>query len=151
LKISVYLSSSGEQVVNRYGLIGKLRETFGKIWVEHDANTPFLAGQLQTGKFDLLFIAPATSNSIAKISLGIADTLLTNSAIMGLKASIPIFIMPSDYQEGVVITQLPNGRKMKVNVRQEDADNVKKLVKMRHVFVIKTPDQFPQFFSHQLE
>ena len=137
--------------MNRYGLIGKLRETFGKIWVERDANTPFLAGQLQTGKFDLLFIAPATSNSIAKISLGIADTLLTNSAIMGLKASIPIFIMPSDYQEGVVITKLPNGRKMKVKVRQEDAENVKKLMKMHNVFVIKTPNQFSQFFSHQSE
>jgi len=151
LEVSVYLSKAGEQVASYYQIINELRNTFNRIWVEHNANTPFLAGQLQTGKFDLLLIAPATSNTVAKITAGIGDTLLTNSAIMGLKASIPLFIMPSDYKEGIVITKLPNGNKMNVKVRREDAYNVKKLEKMHDVFIIKTPNEIRQFLAARVE
>jgi flavoprotein len=52
-------------------------------------------------KFDFLLIAPTTSNTVAKISLRIADTLLTNAAIMGQKTSTPIYIMPTDFKEGL--------------------------------------------------
>ncbi|MEM3478373.1 MAG: flavoprotein, partial [Archaeoglobaceae archaeon] len=87
LEIRVYLSKAGQQVVLYYKLMETLKNNF-KVWTEVNANVPFLAGMLQSGVFEFLLIAPATSNTVAKISMGIADTLLTNSAIMALKAFV---------------------------------------------------------------
>jgi len=87
--ITVYLSKAGYQVAKHYHLIAFLRESFKRIRVEIDSNTPFLAGALQLGTFDFFLIAPTTSNTVAKIAMGIADSLLSNSAIMALKAFVP--------------------------------------------------------------
>lgn len=108
--INVYLSKAGDQVVKWYKLGNVLKESFNRIFVEINSNSPFLAGQLQTGKFEFLLIAPATSNTVAKISMGIADSLLSNVAIMALKAFVPVYIMPSDYAEGVVVTSFQTGK-----------------------------------------
>lgn len=143
--IRVYLSKAGEKVVKYYKLMGDLRN-FGKILVEIDANSPFLAGQLQTGKFEFLLISPATSNTVAKISMGIADTLLSNAAVMGLKAFVPIYIMPSDYEEGIITTKLPNGRDLHLKIRKEDVVHVKKLAEMDDVFILETPEEIHQVF-----
>jgi archaeoflavoprotein AfpA len=93
-EIFVYLSKAGDQVIKWYRLGDDLKKNFSKIFVEINANSPFLAGQLQTGKFEFFLIAPATSNTVAKISMGIADSLISNAAIMALKAFIPVYILP---------------------------------------------------------
>jgi archaeoflavoprotein AfpA len=145
--IIAYLSKAGEQVAKWYKLAKDLNEHFNRIYVEKNSNLPFLAGELQTGKFEFLLIAPATSNTVAKISLGIGDSLLCNAAIMGLKAFVPCYVMPSDYQEGEMTTKLPNGRALKLRVRKEDVENVKKLVDMKDVFILEKPDELYQVFK----
>ncbi len=112
--IRVFISKAGDQVLKYYNLSNTLETIFDKTWTEINANAPFLAGQIQLGSYDFLLIAPATSNTVAKISLRIADTLLTNAAIMGQKTSTPIYIMPTDFREGSVITQLPNGKDLEL-------------------------------------
>lgn len=143
----VYLSKAGDKVIKYYKLHSDLKESFGKILVEIDANSPFLAGQLQTGRFEFLLIAPATSNTVAKISTGIADTLLSNAAVMGLKAFVPLYIMPSDYEEGTIVTKLPNGRDLKLRIRKEDVDHVKKLATMEGVSILEKPQEILQVFQ----
>jgi len=114
--------------------------------VENNSNSPFLVGALQQGKFEFLLIAPATSNTVAKIAVGIADTLLCNAAIQALKAFVPVYIMPTDYREGVVTTRLPDGHEMKLRIRKEDADNSRKLASMEGIVVLqKTEDIFKVF------
>lgn len=147
--VRIYLSKAGEQVVKYYRLDDDLKKFFGNISVEVNANSPFLAGALQLGRFEFLLIAPATSNSVAKISIGIADTLLCNAAIMALKAFIPVYIMPSDYKEGSTITRLPNGRDLKLRVRTEDVKNTEKLANMEGITILeKTEDIFQVFKKH---
>jgi len=145
--IRVYLSKAGDQVVKYYRLVDDLKENFERIRVEINPNSPFLAGQLQLGKFEFLLIAPATSNTVAKISMGIADSLLSNAAIMGLKAFVPFYIMPSDYQEGMIVTKLPNGRDMKLRIRKEDVEHAKKLAGMDDVFILEKPEEIHQVFK----
>jgi len=144
--ILVYLSKAGDQVVKWYRLTDDLKENFDRVFVEINANSPFLAGQLQLGKFEFLLIAPATSNTVAKIAMGLADTLLSNAAIMGLKAFVPVYIMPSDYEEGMMVTKLPNGRDMKLRIRREDVEHVEKLAGMADVFVLEKPEEILQVF-----
>lgn len=151
VEIKVYISKSGDQVVKYYRIFTELEKNFDNVWVEINANSPFLAGQIQLGKFDFLLIAPATSNTVAKISLRIADTLLTNAAIMGQKAGVPIYIMPSDYKEGVIITKLPNGKDLKLTIRKEDIENVEKLSKMEGTFLIEYPEEIYKIFEEYLE
>jgi len=145
--IVVYLSKAGDQVVKYYRLANGLKQNFDRIWVEINPNSPFLAGQLQTGKFEFLLIAPATSNTVAKIAMGIADSLLCNAAIMGQKGFVPIYIMPSDYEEGMIVTKLPNGRDLKLRIRKEDVEHVKKLAQMDDVFILEKPEEIHQVFK----
>jgi flavoprotein len=88
---------------------------------------------------------------VTKISIGIADTLLSNAAIMALKASVPTYIMPSDYTEGLTHTKLPDGQDITLKVRKEDAANVRKLEKMENVFVIEKPQDIRRVFRKHFE
>lgn len=147
VRITVYLSKAGNQVVNFYQLFKDLKENFDKIRIEANSNVPTLAVQLQSGKIDFLLIAPATGNTVAKIAAGIADNLLSNSAIMALKAFVPVYILPCDNEEGVIVTQLPDGQKMKIRVRKEDVENVKKIAAMDGVFVLEKIEEIPRVFQ----
>jgi archaeoflavoprotein AfpA len=145
-EIDVYLSKAGVLVSKYYKLNNKLKDVFGRVLEEKNANTPFLTGQLQLGVFDFFLIAPCTSNTVAKLAHGIADTLLTNSALQALKAYIPVYVMPVDYHEGEIVTTLPNGKKLKLRVRKEDADNARKISEMDGVTTFEEPEEIKKIF-----
>jgi archaeoflavoprotein AfpA len=147
IDIRVFVSKAGEQVIKYYKLFNDLEKNFDKVWVEINSNSPFLAGQLQVKRYEFLIIAPATSNTVAKISLGLADSLLANAAIMSQKAFVPTYIMPCDYKPGILTTILPDGSEMKLRIRKEDAEHVQKLRMMEDVFVIETPQEIPAVFE----
>jgi archaeoflavoprotein AfpA len=138
--IHVYLSKAAHLVAKYYKLTDELKG-FDKFNVEVDANTPFLSGMLQSGRYDLLVIAPVTSNTVAKIVVGVSDTLLTNAAVQGVKGFIDVHIMPVDFREGIVTTIIPSGKELKLRVRKEDADNVRRLEKMEGFFVFENPSE----------
>ena len=147
VEIQVFLSKAGEQVLKYYRLEEDLRSSFDKVRVEINSNAPFLAAWMQMGKYDFLLIAPSTSNTVAKIVNSIGDTMLTNAAIMSLKAFVPVYIAPTDYEKGTVFTRLPNGKEMKLRVRKEEAEQVKKLELMEDVHVIKDLHKIRQIFQ----
>lgn len=146
LEIWVYLSRAGEHVTKLYGVLEELRVSSHMVFVELNANVPFLAGSLQVGKFEFLIVAPASSNTVAKVAVGIADTMLTNAIIMGLKANQDIVVMPTDCKEGEVMTALPNGKELRLSIRKEDVENVWKLKKMKGITVIESPQEIPRLF-----
>jgi len=152
--VRVFVSKAGEQVIKYYKLFNSLEKNFDKVWVEINANSPFLAGQLQVKRYELLLLAPATSNTVAKISLGLADSLLSNAAIMSQKAFVPTYIMPCDYKPGIISTILPDGSEKRHRIRREDAEHVERLRRMEDVFVIETPSEiagvFEKHFSTRL-
>lgn len=84
---------------------------------------------------------------MAKISLGLADSLLSNAAIMSQKAFVPSYIMPCDYKPGIISTILPDGSEMKLRIRKEDAEHVEALRRMEDVFVIEKPDEISEIFK----
>lgn len=147
VEIDVYLSKAAETVLKFYRLEAELRQNFTKVTVELNSNAPFLAAWMQMRKYKFLLIAPATSNTVAKIANSIGDTLLTNAAIMSLKAFVPVYIAPTDYKVGVVSTKLPNGKEMKLRVRKEEVEQVKKLQRMEDMFVIENPQKISAVFK----
>lgn len=147
VEIRVYLSKAGEQVAKWYKLYEPLKRNFEKLWVESGPNSPFLAGELQLGKFEFLLIAPATSNTVAKIAAGICDTLICNSAIMALKAFVPVYIMPSDFREKSILTKLPDGSNLRLRIRKEDARNTRTLTQMDGVATLEQPEDIREIFK----
>jgi len=149
LEIQVFLSKAADLVLKYYKLEGDLKQSFSNVRVELNSNAPFLAAWMQMRKYEFLLIAPATSNTVAKIANGIGDTMLTNATIMSLKAFVPVYVAPTDYKEGTVYTKLPNGKEMKLRVRKEEVEQVKKLERMEDVFVLEGPQKIRGVFQKQ--
>jgi archaeoflavoprotein AfpA len=147
VEIQVFLSKAADVVLKYYNLETDLKQNFQKVSVELNSNAPFLAAWMQMRKYEFLLIAPATSNTVAKIANSIGDTLLTNAAIMSLKAFVPVYIAPTDYREGTVYTKLPNGKEMKLRVRKEEVEQVKKLEHMEDIFVLEGPQKIREVFK----
>jgi archaeoflavoprotein AfpA len=145
-EIDVYLSKAADTMLRFYRLDEELKKSFAKVTVELNSNSPFLAGLMQSHKYEFLLIFPSSSNTVAKIVNGIGDTLLTNSAIMSLKAFVPVWIMPVDYKESIVSTKLPNGKEMKIRVRKEEAEQVRKLEATEDVRVFENPAKVREAF-----
>ena len=147
VEIQVFLSKAADQVLKYYRLEEALKQNFSKVRVELNSNAPFLAAWMQMRKYEFLLIAPATSNTVAKIANGIGDTMLTNATIMSLKAFAPVYIAPTDYKEGIMYTKLPNGKEMKLRVRKEEVEQVKKLRRMEDLYVLEGPQKIREPFQ----
>ncbi|MCQ8903552.1 MAG: dihydromethanopterin reductase (acceptor) [Methanothrix sp.] len=106
-KVCTFVSRAGEEVLRMYGLLESLREISGggyleEIFMESESGRSFpMTGRLMLGRYDLLLIAPATSNTVAKIACGIADTIVTNAAALAEKADVPVIILPTDVREAM--------------------------------------------------
>lgn len=110
-KITAYMSKAAEEVVRMYGLEARIKKLAPGDYYEElfrgseQGNSFPMANRLHKGNYDALVIAPATSNTIAKILCGISDTLVTSAFALALKSKLPIYLFPSDYKDKE--TQLP--------------------------------------------
>ncbi len=151
VEFDVYLSKAADTMLKFYRLDEEVKKNFSKVWIEANSNSPFLAGMMESGKYEFLLIMPASSNTVAKIVNSISDSLLTNSALMALKAFVPVWVMPVDFKEGVVTTKLPNGKDMRLRVRKEEAAQVRILEKMEDVRVFENPAAVHTAFIERLK
>ena len=84
-------------------------EAFHDVIFEIDEGSSFpTAATASNDRYDAIVISPATGNTVAKISQGIADNLIGNLALMGSKSnSTPIIVIPTDFEEGKSKSYLP--------------------------------------------
>jgi len=147
LEITVVLSKAAVKVLKWYRLWDKLNSISSRIWVEEDANTPFIHGSLQTGKYKCLLIAPATANTVAKIVNGIADTIITNAVAQTNKGNVDVYVLPVDQKKGITTTILPSGEKLELTIRDVDVENADKLRKMKGIYVLEKPEDIKKIIS----
>lgn len=113
LKVTTLLSNAGEEVARIYGVLDKISQIssggyYQEIILEREQGKSFpKAGRFARGNYAALVISPATANTVAKMVYGIADTLVTSVFAQAQKGNVPIYIVPTDYEEGTVITRLP--------------------------------------------
>lgn len=112
-KVTAFISKGGEEVVKAYGLWktlkkispgGYLQEAFTQ--GNQGASAPS-TGRFFLGKYSFMVVSPATTNTVAKIANGIADTLVTNAVSSAMKSMTPVYICPVDRRLGEVRTALP--------------------------------------------
>ena len=133
-----------------YKLFDKLKEHFEDVRVEKGPNIPFIIGPLQTGKFKFFFISPLTGNSTAKIAHGIADSLITNAVAQTMKGGIPVYVYPVDQKEGEFVTELPNGKKLRLKSRKLDLELVEKLRNMEGLHVLSHPNEIKKIIEKNI-
>jgi dihydromethanopterin reductase (acceptor) len=112
MKVTIFISGAGYEVLKMYGLFDSLNKIspggyMEEIFLEKDQgySCPKI-GRFLMDKYDVLVVTPVTSNSIAKIAHGIADTLVTNVVTQAVKGSVPVYIVPVDIS-GVIHSELP--------------------------------------------
>lgn len=148
LDVKVFLSQAGEMVVKWYKLYKDLKIKFPDTYSEKSPNVPFLAGDIQLGKYDFMLIMPSTSNTIGKIAAGISDTLLSNAAALAMKARVQVYIFPADQTRGDIITELPNGKKLTLTMRDVDIDAVDRLRKMPFMTILSHPNDIREIIRN---
>ncbi|MBP2144486.1 archaeoflavoprotein AfpA [Methanococcus voltae] len=151
LEVHIYYSQNARMVLSLYNLLDLLKENFEKVLPEANANAPFLPGKLQTGKYDAFLVAPVTANSTAKIAYGIADTLITNSVAQGAKARVPIFMYPPDNRLGEINTIIPDGRTIKLHLRDVDYKNVATIKQMEEIDVLDSVSEIKPALKNLFE
>jgi len=114
IELGIVLSRAGEEVARVYGILDKLEKVasggrYGGVyrdvsWSGITEDGVPLGGRVSLRRYDVVTVAPATSNTVAKIALGIADTLPTIAASQALKSGTPLVILPADYAEDSVTT-----------------------------------------------
>ncbi len=113
LIVTVFLSRAGEEVARMYGVLRDLEKVapggyYQEVVLERLEGASFpKAGRFASGKYRALVVSPATSNTVAKMALGVCDTLITTAFAQALKSGVPVYVVPTDYAEGEVETTLP--------------------------------------------
>lgn len=139
VEITAVLSNAAETVLKWYKLRDRLEGMVKRVMVEKDANTPFIVGPLQVGKYDFFLVAPVTANSAAKIAHGIGDSLITNCVAQVAKGDVTTYLLPVDQKLGTTTTTLPDGSPFTLRIRRVDFENVERIREMEGVEVLAGP------------
>ncbi|MTK64491.1 MAG: dihydromethanopterin reductase (acceptor) [Methanobacterium sp.] len=112
-EVTIMTSGAGEEVLKMYGLFETVKNLTGgkyrELVLESDQRDSYpMTGRFSLGTYDLLVVSPATSNTIAKIVHGIADSLITNAVAQAGKGKVKTHIVPVDLESGDVETVLPS-------------------------------------------
>lgn len=112
VKITLCFSDWGFRVARIYGVVSNLHRIasgdYYEEWLVGEEGF-YYVGRLNMGRYDLVVIAPATSNSVAKMVYGVADTLPTLVFSEALKSDTPVIIYPSDQpsRDGYLYSEAP--------------------------------------------
>ncbi len=112
VSVTSFVSRAAEEVVRVYGLFQHLEtispgDYMEEVILESTQGWSYpKTGRFSRGNYDALVVSPTTSNTVAKIAHGIADSLITNAVAHAIKGRIPVFILPVDI-EGRVDSPVP--------------------------------------------
>ncbi len=112
LDVTTVMSVWGYHVARIYGVLPIMREISpGGYYNELLIGVKgfHYLGRVASRRYRAVVIAPATSNTVAKIVLGIADTVPTMVAAQAQKAGVPLVVLPTDIPgpRGLVETEIP--------------------------------------------
>jgi dihydromethanopterin reductase (acceptor) len=127
--VDVYISPAGEEVLKMYGISLDRDKT---------ASSPPV-GLFYKGYYHTFVMAPATSNTIAKCVLGIADNLVTNLYSQAGKCKVPCIVYPCDIAPEMETTA-PGGKVM-VYPRRIDLEGTEKIRRFEYTTVVESVEQ----------
>lgn len=103
--VTAFVSRSGEQVLGMYGLRDRLERSLrglyptGVVYESRERPGFPTVGRVYMGVYSAIVVSPATLNTVAKIVWGLADSLVSNLVTHGVKAGLPVYVLPVDLYE----------------------------------------------------
>ena len=132
--IDLFLSKAGEEVLKWYDYSLEDFKSKGiKIFKDITASSAPVS-LLYENVYKLIVVSPATSNTIAQMSYGLSDTLVTNMFAQAGKCKIHSIVFACD-TEPTVITQAPK-KSVTLYPRDIELENYEKLKKFKNVDVV---------------
>jgi dihydromethanopterin reductase (acceptor) len=119
--VDLFLSKAAAEVLQQYGY----QHQVGKVFQDKTASSVPVELFYQ-GRYHSLVIAPATSNTIAKMVCGISDNLVTNLYAQAGKTRIPSILFACDTAPELE-SEAPRDKVVKVYPRRIDLENVAKI------------------------
>ena len=136
--MDIFLSRAAAEIIQQYGFQAQLDATGHKIYQDKTASSVPVE-LFYEGKYHTLVIAPATSNTIAKMAFGFSDSLVTNLYAQAGKTRVPSIVFACDTAPEVE-SEAPRDNMVKVYPRQIDLDNVSRLAKFESTMVVESMD-----------
>jgi flavoprotein len=143
--LDLFFSKAGEEVIRIYKV--GLKNFQGNVYRDKAASAP-ICGSFAMGRYRLLIVAPATSNTVAKFVYGLSDNLITNIFAQGGKSRVPIIVLPTD-TEPEILTMGPK-EPVWVYPRKVDLENVEKLREMEFVTVVTNMEELRHAIKQHL-
>jgi dihydromethanopterin reductase (acceptor) len=136
--IDLYLSQAAEEVIKMYGFnLNDIREKM-PVYRDKTASSPPV-GHFYKGYYHTFVMAPATSNTVAKCVLGIADSLVTNLYSQAGKCRVPSIVYPCDIAPEMETTA-PKGKTVMVYPRKIDLEGTRILRTFEYTSVVESVD-----------
>ena len=151
--VDIFLSRAAAEIIQQYGFQKKLEATGHKIYQDKTASSVPVE-LFYEGKYHTLVIAPATSNTIAKMAYGFSDSLVTNLYAQAGKTRVPSIIFACDTVpeagQNAIESVAPRDNIVQVFPRQIDLDNVQKLASFEHTQIVESIELLQQALFMQL-
>ncbi|MDR1482963.1 MAG: flavoprotein [Synergistaceae bacterium] len=136
--VDVFMTRAAAEVAARYSVTATIGNSARLVSVEKDYSSAPLI-HFSGRKYSVLVIAPATANTVAKCSLGIADSLASNFFAQAGKSGTPIVVLPTDVApEASSVT--PSGRTITIRPRPVDLRHTDALSEFSGVTLVRSVD-----------
>lgn len=132
--VDVFLSKAAAEIITQYGFQARLNATNHRVYQDKTASSVPVELFYQ-GKYHTLVVAPATSNTIAKMAYGFSDSLVTNLYAQAGKTRVPSIVFACDTGPELE-SEAPRDNMVKVYPRQIDLTNVAKLAEFEATQVV---------------
>ena len=119
--VDLFLSKAAAEILQQYGY----KHNVGRVYQDKTASAVPVE-LFYHGAYHTVVIAPATSNTVAKMVGGISDNLVTNIYAQAGKCRVPSIVFECD-TEPEIVSEAPREHLVKVYPRRIANDNKEKL------------------------
>ena len=119
--VDLFLSKAAAEILQQYGY----KHNVGRVYLDKTASSVPVE-LFYHGAYHTVVVAPATSNTVAKMVCGISDNLITNIYAQAGKCRVPTIVFACD-TEAEIESEAPRENMVKVYPRRIDLQNMEKL------------------------
>jgi dihydromethanopterin reductase (acceptor) len=146
--VDIFLSKAAAEIIKQYGFQAQLDATNHKVFQDKTASSVPVE-LFYTGKYHTLVIAPATSNTIAKMAYGFSDSLVTNLYAQAGKTLVSSIVFACDTAPQLT-SEAPRDNLVQVFPRKIDLENVQKLAAFENTQIVENIDMLQKAISMRL-
>jgi dihydromethanopterin reductase (acceptor) len=136
--VDVFLSMAAAEIIKQYGFQAQLDAMGHRVFQDKTASSVPVEFFYQ-GKYHTLVVAPATSNTIAKMAYGFSDSLVTNLFAQAGKTRVQTIVFACDTAPELE-SEAPRENIVTVYPRHIDLDNIQKLAQFEATTVVASID-----------